>query len=146
MSDLKTLGGGCHCGKIRIEFATARSPADMTPFACDCSFCMKHGAAYVSDRAGTLSIEVSEPDAIGEYRQGSGTARCIVCHTCGVLVAVLVDDEAGTYGTVNSRCLDGGMAFGASKTVSPQHVSIEERRKLWLKTWIPGVRIKGTAA
>lgn len=146
MSDLKILKGGCHCGNLRIEFGTNKSPEDVTPRACDCSFCMKHGAAYVADRSGSLSIHIKDPDAISEYRQGSGSARCVVCRSCGVLVAVLFDGDDRTFGTINYRCFDAGTEFSAPTAVSPQKIKVEERRRLWLKSWIPGVRITTSRA
>ena len=45
----RLLAGGCHCGKLKVEFETGIDPADFSPRACDCSFCTKHGAAYISD-------------------------------------------------------------------------------------------------
>lgn len=146
MTDFRTLTGGCHCGNVRIEFRTAKAPAGLTPWACDCSFCMKHGAAYVADRGGSLAMEIKDPDTMNEYRQGSRSARCVVCRSCGVLVAVLFDADDGTFGTINYRCFDAGTEFGAPTAVSPQKIQVEERRRLWLKSWIPSVRITTSQA
>jgi len=52
------LKGGCHCGKVRVELTTSIRPGDFRPRACDCSFCTKHGAAYVSDPAGRCASPV----------------------------------------------------------------------------------------
>jgi len=141
MPSLKTLTGGCHCGKVRIEFGTSKSPGEFNPRACDCSFCLKHGASYVSDPNGRLSIEVKGSDTLGEYRQGSGSARLLVCRHCGVLVAGLYDGEGVSYGTVNSRCLEG-TSFGAPKTVSPESLTAEEKKQRWMKLWTPNVVLK----
>ena len=135
------LRGGCHCGRVTLEFGIVANPADLTPRACDCSFCLKHGASYVSDPQGSLSIEVKGPDALAEYRQGSGSARLLVCRFCGVLVAALFDDPAGTYGAVNSRCLEDGAVFGAPQVVSPQKLGGEEKKMRWKQLWIPRVRL-----
>lgn len=141
MIDARVLSGGCHCGRVRIEFGTATSPTDIHPRACDCSFCTKHGASYISDPAGSLCIEVKGQDAISEYRQGSESARFLVCRCCGVMVAVVFDDDAGSYGAVNSRCIDGDVVFGPLQTVSPQRLAGEEKRSRWAKLWTPGVKL-----
>jgi hypothetical protein len=132
------LKGGCHCGKVRLELATSIRPQDFNPRACDCSFCTKHGAAYVSDPDGKLRIIGSE--MLGEYRQGSGTAKMLLCRGCGVLVAAILEDGARRYGTVNSKCLEG-VAFGAPQTVSPQTLAVEDKKARWTRLWTPDVEI-----
>lgn len=146
MSDPRLLKGACHCGKVRFEFRTAMSPAEFTPRACDCSFCLKHGASYLSDPDGSVSIQAKGSDTIGEYRQGSGSARFLVCRSCGVLVAVVFDGDAGRYGAVNSRCIEDGVVFGVPQVVSPQKLSGEEKRRRWAKLWTPGVKLQVSGA
>ncbi len=142
MVSLKKLTGGCRCGRVTVEFGTSKSPGEFNPRACDCSFCLKHGASYVSDANGRLSIEVRGSDALSEYRHGSGSARFLVCRHCGVLVAVLYDGGGISYGTVNSRCIEEGMAFGAPQTVSPKSLTAEEKRQRWTRLWTPNVALK----
>jgi len=142
MNQPRLLKGGCHCGKIKIVFETIICPEDLTPRACDCSFCLKHGASYVSDPEGSLSIEVKGLDTVSEYHQGSETARFLLCRYCGVLVAVVFDDEIGSYGAVNSRSIEDGVIFGAPKTVSPQKLGREEKRRRWVKLWTPRLELK----
>ena len=103
---------------------------------------MKHGAAYLSDPDGTLRVEAHGADSLGEYRQGSESARFLLCRSCGVLVAVIFDDGASQYGTVNSRCMDDALAFGEPQTVSPQKLAREAKQKRWAKLWTPLVEIR----
>ena len=137
------LKGGCHCGKVKVELATSIRPEDFRPRACDCSFCTKHGAAYVSDPGGKLSITVGAPGALAEYRQGSGTASMLLCRSCGILVAAVFEDGGRRYGTVNSRCLEG-VAFGAPQAVSPQALGVAEKKSRWERLWTPDVEITGS--
>ena len=147
VSDLRLLKGTCHCGKVEIEFRTAMSPVEFTPRACDCSFCSKHGASYISDPDGSISIQAKGRDTISEYRQGSESARFLVCRWCGVLTAVVFDGDAGSrYGAVNSRCIEDGVVFGAPQVVSPQKLSGEEKRRRWAKLWTPSVKLKVSGA
>jgi hypothetical protein len=131
------LRGGCHCGHVRVELGTDIAPAEFHPRACDCAFCMKHGASYISDPRGRLSIQVRGSETINEYRQGTGSARFLVCRRCGVLVAVMFDGVAGSFGAVNSRCIEGDVAFGTPQTVSPQRLDGEEKRRRWEQLWTP---------
>ena len=141
MDHALTLRGGCHCGRLRVAFATRLDPAGIKPRACDCSFCQKHGAAYVSDPSGRLSISMAEPDAMRRYRQGSETAEFLFCGHCGILVAVIVDHDAHTYGAVNARCLDGTTVLGEVVTASPQSLPAADKVDRWLRLWIPDVEL-----
>jgi hypothetical protein len=134
-----TLRGSCHCGRLGLEFRTRRNLATIIPRACDCSFCRKHGAAYISDHDASLSISQSEAGALQEYSQGSNTARFVLCRHCGVLVAVVFKHASGVYGAVNAACLDGDADLGQPVTASPQTLSAEEKVSRWLKLWIPDV-------
>lgn len=138
-----TLHGSCHCGRLRIEFSTNQDPADFTPRACDCSFCRKHGAAYVSDPAGRLSVSTRE-GALRKYRQGSDSADFLVCGECGVLVAVIFEHDGRIHGAVNAGCLDGDTGFMAPVPASPQTLSAEEKISRWLKLWIPDVEFNAS--
>ncbi len=135
-----TLHGSCHCGHLRIAFSTRQDPASFTPRACDCSFCQKHGAAYISDPAGRLSVSARE-GALRKYRQGSNTAEFLVCGRCGVLVAVTYEHAARVYAAVNIGCLDGPTGLGISAPASPQVLSPDDRISRWLKLWIPDVEL-----
>ena len=134
------LHGSCHCGRLRLEFSTALDLAGFTPRSCDCSFCRKHGAAYISDPGGRLSVCVS-PGSLLRYRQGSKTAEFLVCGQCGVLVAVAFEHASRIYGAVNAGCLDGHAGFGEPVPASPQMLSPDEKISRWLKLWIPDVEL-----
>lgn len=146
VSQSTTAHGSCHCGRVQIEFTTSAELAGMMPRACDCDFCQKHGAAYVSDPSGRLRITVAELDALLSYRQGSKAAHFRLCGRCGVLVAVTFEHQGNTYGAVNIGCIDERSLFGASVPASPQHLSPEEKVSRWLQLWVPGVQVVGAGA
>jgi hypothetical protein len=114
------------------------------PRACDCSFCTKHGAMYLSDAAGALRIEVREPSHLMRYRQGSGNAEMLLCQHCGVLVAVVHDEGETLYGAVNATCLANRSAFALPIVVSPAKLSAEEKIDRWKKLWFRHVQISLT--
>jgi len=136
-----TLRGSCHCGHLGVEFSTDRETASFNPRACDCAFCRKHGAAYVSDPAGTLSITERNARTLREYRQGSNTARFLMCGQCGVLVAVVFDHESRVYGAVNASCLDAAPDLGPPVSASPQLLDPDQKVSRWLQLWVPDVAL-----
>lgn len=144
--DRHSLQGSCHCARLALRYETTQAPADTHPRACDCSFCRKHGAAYLSDPAGALSITEREPGSRREYRQGSENARFQVCGHCGVLVAVVFEHEERLYGAVNANCLDGDPGYAERVDVSPQRLSAEEKIARWLQAWIPDVTVTSAHA
>lgn len=141
LNNPSAFGGGCHCGQLRLAFSTALDPASLTPRACDCSFCQKHAAAYVSDPAGQLSIIMRSADALRRYRQGSHTAEFLLCAGCGVLVAVVFEHDARMYGAVNARSLERPANFGSAVPASPQLLAPDEKVARWLQVWIPDVEM-----
>ncbi len=145
MTSVTTLHGGCHCGLLRIAFFTVQDPATLAPRACDCSFCRKHGAAYVSDPAGGLSIQ-ARGDALQRYRQGSSNADFLFCGRCGVLVAVLFEHRLRLYGAVNAGCLDDVARLAAAVPASPQTLSTEDKISRWIRLWVPDVELTLSAA
>jgi hypothetical protein len=138
------LNGGCHCGTLRVELELPRSPDTYRPRACDCDFCRKHGAAWVSDPEGRMRI-YGEREGQTIYRQGSGQAELLLCGSCGVLVAALYRRGQRVYAAVNVRALDGGARFGAEQPVSPKTLSDGKKAERWQDLWFCDVTIAGTA-
>ena len=136
---MATLRGSCHCGQLRVDLRTSQDPAKLNPRVCDCSFCDKHGAAYVSDPEGSMCILETAAGALRSYRQGSGIARFVLCSTCGVLMGVHFTTNGRIYGAVNASCLDKATALGTYLAASLQGLSPDERVSRWSKLWVPHV-------
>jgi hypothetical protein len=135
------LRGGCHCGNIRVELALARAAATYNPRACDCDFCRKHGAAYLSDPQGSLLIEIRDARDSTRYAQGSGQAELLLCRVCGVLVAPLYRDAGRLYAAVNANVVEGG-GFGAQRPVSPQTLGASDKVRRWKDLWFSDVTLR----
>jgi hypothetical protein len=135
------LSGSCHCGNILVQLHLARAAGEYHPRACDCEFCSKHGAAYVSDPHGTLTIRLKDEHSLARYRQGNALADLLLCRRCGVLIGALYDSGAGLYGAVNARVIDAGTTFAAQQVVSPQTLDGAAKAKRWRELWFPSVRI-----
>lgn len=130
-------GGGCHCGALRFEFSTAQVLAVFSPRACDCDFCTRHRAAWVSDAAGSLRIE-ADGARLRRYRQGSGQADFLLCAECGVLVAVMArTDDGRLLGAGNRNAFDDRDAFAGETTVSPQQLGPGAKLSRWSQLWTP---------
>ena len=129
--------GGCHCGALRWQFATDKPLAAFTPRACDCDYCTRHRAAWVSDPAGHLHIHASATK-LQRYRQGSGQAEFLLCRDCGVLVAVVARTGDGRLlGAVNRNAFDQREAFAEETIVSPQRLAADAKLARWSQVWMP---------
>ena len=135
------MNGGCHCGNVLVELELARAPDTYHPRACDCDFCTKHNAAYVSDPQGSLVIRIKDQHLSGRYRQGSGQAEFLFCRNCGVLVSVIYRNDGRLFAAVNAKAVSGGKVFGAEQTVSPKMLSADDKAKRWQDVWFSNVSI-----
>lgn len=135
------MDGGCYCGNIRFEFTLTRPPGGYSPRACDCDFCTKHSAAYLSDPQGSLGFHIKDEGRIARYRQGSEQAEFLLCTRCGVLVGLLYRDGAQLIGAVNAKAVQGRKIFGPDQSVSPKTLAASEKRKRWQAIWFTGVTV-----
>ena len=140
MSALPALRGSCHCGNIAVSAGLTRVPQQCQPRACDCTFCRKHGAAWLSDPQGSLEIHIADAGDLSRYRQGAAIAEMLLCRRCGVLVAALWQGPS-LYGVVNARVLDAREEFPPAQPVSPQRLSSEAKASRWQSIWFPRVRL-----
>jgi hypothetical protein len=136
-----TVSGGCHCGNLHAELVLTRTPATYSPRACDCDFCRKHGAAYVSDPAGSLRLQVRDAQQLGRYRQGSGAAELLLCRNCGVLIGALFTAEGRHYAAFNARAAHTSTRFGADQQVSPKELAAADKVRRWQDLWCRDVRL-----
>lgn len=137
MSGNKLLTGNCHCGNLTIELKLTSAAASYEPRACDCDFCRKHGALYVSDPKVSLKIFTGQAATVSRYRQGAGLAEMIFCPICGVLAGVCYEDDTGLYGAANARIFS--VKFGTEVAVSPKQLEPAEKTERWKRLWFKDV-------
>jgi hypothetical protein len=142
---MKTILGGCHCGNIELEAQFSKPLESYSPRVCDCGFCMKHGAAYVSDPQGTLRFVVRNQDDCRKYLQGSDLATFVLCARCGVLTGVLYRSSSQLFAALNARVIDRQIAFGAPQAVSPKKLSPEDKVNRWQALWFARVELSGSS-
>lgn len=137
---MSVLNGGCHCRNITVEFETDSAPADMTPRACQCSFCRQHQSRAVSDPSGRLRIHVADGRALSRYQFSLKTIEFLVCRTCGVYVGAIMPDPTDdkAIATLMISTLDDRAAFPppVAKDYDDQDAAAraDRRRELWTPT------------
>jgi hypothetical protein len=99
------FAGKCHCGAIAFVFRTAIDPHYWSVRACQCSFCRAHGVVSTSDPTGAVEIS-GNSDQVQRYRFGQGSADFLICRTCGVYVAAVMESNGRRYAVINVRALD----------------------------------------
>jgi len=134
------LAGGCHCGNINVSVELGRAPDTYAPRACDCEFCRKHGAAWVSDPQGSLTIHIRDERDTSRYAQGDRLAEMLLCRNCGVLVSALWRDRC-LYAVVTLSVLDARAAFADAQPASPRTLSAEAKKSRWQSLWFSNVTV-----
>jgi hypothetical protein len=135
------VSGGCYCGNILVDLELANEPESYHPRACDCGFCRKHGAAYLSDPQGSLRLRISDSRYSGTYRQGNELAEMLLCTRCGVLIGALYRSEGLLYGAVNVKTIEDAANFGAEQPVSPKQLPAQEKVARWRRLWFSSVAL-----
>ncbi|MCJ9429589.1 GFA family protein [Kordiimonas marina] len=134
--------GGCYCGNITIRFESGKTADALTPRACDCDFCTLHGAEWLSDPEGALTIEVQNEAALSLFKQGSESAHFWICQNCGGVSAVTSEIGGKPKGAVNARALDDHATLPASVPASPKVLSKDEKLSRWDTVWTPVAAIR----
>ncbi len=143
---MKTERAECYCGNISADVVLSKPISSFTPRACDCDFCTKHGAAYISDPEGKLVIRISNSDQATSYTQGSCIADFLICRMCGVLVSVTYSCKGISIGGLNSRTLRNRNDLNPPQAASPKMLSGPEKIRRWEQVWFQNVIIeKGNA-
>jgi hypothetical protein len=136
--------GKCHCGNITFELAWAGNPAEIPARACGCSFCVKHGGVWTSNRDSALAVEIRDPSLVSEYVFGSRTATFHICSRCGAVPLVTSEIENHLYAVVNVNVfenVDQSRLHRAAASFEGEDV--ESRLARRKRNWIANVRIAG---
>jgi len=94
-------GGGCHCGRVRIEVL---APPDILVLDCNCSMCARSAYLHLIVETDAFRLLSGAGDLV-EYRFGTGVARHRFCRNCGVK-SFYVPRSHPDGVSVNARCLD----------------------------------------
>ena len=98
---MRTMTGGCHCGRVRF-----RVIADLDRVTeCNCSICAKKGFLHLIVPPEQFEL-ISGKDDLADYRFNTRTARHLFCKMCGVHSFYVPRSDLDKI-DVNVRCLDG---------------------------------------
>lgn len=146
MTELKPIGGTCHCGNIGFVLLWPESESEIPVRRCGCSFCQKHQGAWTSHNHSELRVQIDDASLVSKYRFGTGTADFFVCSVCGVVPFVVSEIDDNLYAVVNVNVFGDipRVSFSSSATDfdGEDTGSRLERRK---RNWIPVVRISARA-
>ena len=135
--------GSCHCGRIRLAFATGREPESFVPRMDQCGFCLRHRAMAIADPDGNMVLYLPD-DPPQPYRFGLNITDFHVCDRCGVWVAATWRDGDRVFGVVNVPALDDRARFSGTPVIvdfDGEDVAAREARRH--ATWTPA-RIAGS--
>lgn len=135
------IQGGCHCGNIAYLAEMTDEPSTYNPRSCDCKFCTSHGALYVADSKGTLTIRIRNENEVSKYRQGSRIADFLICKNCGVMTNVFYEDNGCVYSSINVRSANDYAKFGKGHVARLVELSDEERIKRWKNLWFSNAKV-----
>ncbi len=138
--------GSCHCGNIRFDLHWPSDNDEIVIRRCGCSFCVKHGGAWTSNRHSELIVEVSDPSRVSKYQFGTKSADFYICTSCGVVPLVVSDIDGRLHAVVNVNTFVNLEELKVSTTSTnfdgEDTGSRLERRQ---RNWIPSVRFDETA-
>ncbi len=129
--------GRCHCGDVRVEFATDTDTDRIAVRTCGCTFCQRTRPVYTSDPNGLVTYR-HKPGALRTYRFGHESAEFVSCARCGVYLGAVTETSNGLRSVVN---VAGALLKElAEKTATPMDFDDEDaetRNARRAKNWTP---------
>ena len=112
---MTTYRGKCHCGAVRFAFRTEEPIT--TGIRCNCSICIRRGAAMSTTYFPREAFEQLEGlDKLTVYIWGDRMVNHYFCATCGIHPFHDVIGKEGRY-RVNLGCIDDLDVQGLSITM-----------------------------
>ena len=136
------IDGKCHCGNIAFVLDWPGAPSEIVARECGCSFCVKHGGVWTSNRDAKLSVTLHSPTVVSKYAFETKTATFYVCTRCGAVPIVTSEIANHLYAVVNVNTFENLESLHLNR----QSVSFEgeeQRSRLARRerNWISDVRI-----
>jgi hypothetical protein len=136
------IEGKCHCGNIAFVLDWPGVPSEIVARECGCSFCIKHGGVWTSNRDARLCVTLHSPSLISKYAFGTKTATFYVCTRCGTVPIVTSEIAKHLYAVVNVNTFEGLDSLHLNRQpVSFDGEEQQSRLARREKNWIADVRI-----
>jgi len=141
------INGRCHCGNIAFELEWEGDPPEIPARACGCTFCVKHGGVWTSNRKAKLAVTVRDAALVSKYAFGTRTATFHVCSQCGAVPLVTSEIAKHLYAVVNVNVLeDIDPSWLRRASADFEGEDVEARLARRARNWIGEVRIVEGAA
>jgi hypothetical protein len=141
------IDGKCHCENIAFVLDWPGIPSEIVARECSCSFCIKHGGVWTSNRDAKLSVTLQDAAFVSKYVFGTETATFYVCSRCGAVPIVTSEIANHLYAVVNVNTFENFDIMHLRR--QPISFDGEERPSRLARrqrNWIADVRIaEGTA-
>jgi hypothetical protein len=140
------IKGKCHCSNIAFVLDWPSAPAEIVARACSCTFCVKHGGVWTSNRDARLAVTLHSKILVSKYEFGTKTATFYVCSRCGVVPIVTSEITNHLYAVVNVNTFEDQDSLHLSRQpVSFDGEEQESRLARRQRNWIADVRmVEGT--
>jgi hypothetical protein len=141
------IDGKCHCGNIAFVLDWPGVLAEVVARECGCSFCVKHGGVWTSNRDAKLSVSLQLAGLVSKYAFGTETATFYVCTRCGAVPIVTSEIADHLYAIVNVNTFENFDSLRLRRQpVSFDGEETQSRLARRQRNWIADVRIvEGTA-
>jgi len=137
----QTYRGSCFCGNIKFELKTLKQAQDFAIRRCQCSFCTKTGARYISDPKGELIVHLKDENRVNLIQFGTKTADFAACLECGAIPLAISNIDGQVYGIININALDEAANFNRHAIAMDYDDESKEQRLARRKqNWIGAVR------
>ena len=135
---MNSYKGGCSCKNIVISLFLDSELSQHIPRACQCSYCKKINAAYISFSNWKLEVRIKNSGHINKFRFSTRTADFVSCKICDELIYVVSKIGNKNYSVVNITAFKNIQFSDPIKTNFDSEVQSERmiRRKL---NWISNV-------
>ena len=104
--EYKQIDGSCHCRNIRFVLLWPTADPVIPVRQCGCSFCLKRGGSWTSNRSAELQATIDDQSLVSKYQFGTATADFYVCSVCGVVPFVVSEIDVNQYAVVNVNSFD----------------------------------------
>jgi hypothetical protein len=136
------IDGKCHCGNIAFVLDWPGVPSEIVARECGCSFCVKHGGVWTSNRDARLSVTLHSPTLVSKYAFETKTATFYVCTRCGAVPIVTSEIANHLYAVVNVNTFEDLELLHLNRQpVSFDGEEQQSRLARREKNWIADVRI-----
>jgi hypothetical protein len=134
----KTTQGRCHCGNLELILESSVPLDDLPLRACQCSFCVRHGARNTVDPNGKVTVICHDTSHLIRYQFALKTCEFLICGYCGIYVCAVLTDGAESWSTLNVNTLQAPGRFNRPATpVSYDAENQPERVDRRKRTWTP---------